>query len=312
SYHGQLENFYPHDRGHSLILTEDGGMKYILDGYTTARTYPYLFQYTGGIGDFAGANYLRNPVKVTVDAYSRKVKIYVIDDTDPELFYQKEDVWEFVTEFVLMMPYTPKNKNVMNAWIAGRSDGDNYGELKVYTFPKGIEVLGPRQIEARIDQNPEMSRTLSLWGQRGSEVIRGNLLAVPLFSNGILYILYVEPIYLQAEDAALPEIRRVAIADQDRVVWASTFDRAVELLLGQAEPEGEEPAEEIVAAVDDPEETAEPEPAPAEPLPEGRQAVAEIESLLNEYRNNAGAGDYAAAGRNLERIEEIVSEAMRQ
>ena len=382
--------FLAFDRDPYLILTEDGGMKYILDGYTRASTYPYSFQYTGGIGAFAGANYLRNPVKVTVDAYSGKVKIYVIDDTDPiistymnifpeiftpeeempsdirahirypedifnvqadvfatyhitdpELFYQKEDVWEFATEryrenfqtitpyyimvqfpeedtseFVLMLPYTPKNKNVMNAWIAGRSDGENYGQLKVYTFPKGVEVLGPRQIEARIDQNSEMSRALSLWGQRGSEVIRGNLLAVPLFSNGLLYILYVEPIYLQAEDAALPEIRRVAIADQDRVVWASTFDRAVDLLLGRAEPEGEEPAEEIVAAVKEPEEApaAEPapEPAPAGPLPEGRQAINEIERLLNEYRNNTGAGDYAAAGRNLERIEEIISGAMQQ
>ncbi len=117
--------------------------------------------------------------------------------------------------------------------MAGRCDFPRYGDVKVFTFPKGVEVLGPRQIEARIDQDAEMSQALSLWGQRGSEVIRGNLLAVPLFNENTIYILFAEPIFLQAENAQLPEIKRIALADQNRVVWASRFDQALSRLLGR-------------------------------------------------------------------------------
>jgi hypothetical protein len=137
-------------------------------------------------------------------------------------------------EYVIMLPFTPKNKNVINAWIAGRCDIPHYGKIMAFPFPKGVEVLGPRQIEARIDQDAEMSRNLSLWSQRGSEVIRGNLLAVPLFQENTLYIMFVESIFLQAEGAKLPEIKRVALADQDEVVWSESFEVTLEKLVGIA------------------------------------------------------------------------------
>ncbi|MFO8065142.1 MAG: UPF0182 family protein, partial [Spirochaetia bacterium] len=284
--------FLTFDRDPYPVLTDEGRIKYIIDAYTTSTNYPYSERYAGSLGRFGGANYIRNSVKVVVDAYDGSMDFYAMDSDDiilsaydsafPELFtpfeemppylkrhirypvdfftvqaemyrtynmedvasfYQREDVWEFATEryragfqsvrpyyimveypesdrleFVLMMPFTPKNKNVINAWMAGRSDMPNYGQLTAFTMPKGVEVLGPRQIEARIDQDNEMSQTLSLWSQRGSDVIRGNLLSIPLFESGSMYMLFAEPIFLQAESAELPELRRVALADQDQVV----------------------------------------------------------------------------------------------
>ncbi|NIR46913.1 UPF0182 family protein [candidate division KSB1 bacterium] len=305
----KIAPFLMYDQDPYPVLTEDGRIKYILDAYTISENYPYSEAYEGSLLYFRGIRYIRNAVKVVIDAYDGSVTFYVFDDTDvliqtyknifPELFksvdqtsvglrrhvrypddlltvqaemfstyhmedvdvfYQREDVWQFATEryrenfqrvvpyyvmvhfpeeqdmeFVLMIPFTPKNKNVINAWMAGRCDIPHYGKLTVFTFPKGVEVLGPRQIEARIDQNTDMSKAMTLWGQRGSEVIRGNLLAIPLFSENVLYLLYAEPIFLQAENAQLPEIKRIAVADQHRVVWAETFDEALKRLVGEAE-----------------------------------------------------------------------------
>jgi uncharacterized membrane protein (UPF0182 family) len=222
-----------------------------------------------------------------------------------------------------MLPFTPRNKNVMNAWMAGRSDYEQYGKLTVYTLPKGVEVLGPRQIEARIDQNTEMSRALSLWGQRGSAVIRGNLLAIPLFLDEELVILFVEPIFLQAEEASLPQMQRVVLADQTRVVWDPDFDTAVDRLLGRlpATPGGvavpddvpepgaggeEQPAEGAPGSgVGTGAAAAAPPPAPAadgSPRARARQA-------LDEYRRAVADGRFAEAGRALERLEQILSES---
>ncbi|MBD3422243.1 MAG: UPF0182 family protein [Chitinivibrionales bacterium] len=302
----KLAPFLVFDDDPYTVISEDGHLKYIIDAYTVSGSYPYSEKYRGSLRRFGGANYIRNSVKVVVDAYDGSVDFYVVnpDDIlisaydnvfpgllkpfdkmpdnlqrhirypadllviqgemystyhmqDPAVFYQREDVWEFATEryrenfqkvdpyfvmvdypdkdgivFSLIMPFTPRNKNVIHAWLAGICDLPNYGKLRVFTFPKGVEVIGPRQIEARIDQNTEMSQAMTLWGQRGSEVIRGNLLAIPLFGEEGLYLLYVEPIYLQAEDAQLPEIKRIVVADQERVVWAKSFDKALDKLVG--------------------------------------------------------------------------------
>ena len=397
--------FLRYDRDPYPVLTEDGRIVYIIDAYTTSRNYPYAKPYSGMLDDFRGVNYVRNSVKVVVDAYDGSVDFYVVtpDDpligaftrifpelfspleempadlkehirypadlltvqaelysvyhmTDTQVFYQREDVWEFATEryrasfqsvepyyvmlqypqeeqpeFILMMPFTPANKNVVNAWMAGRSDYEQYGQLTVYTLPKGVEVLGPRQIEARIDQNTEMSQALSLWSQRGSEVIRGNLLAIPLFANGELYLLYVEPIFLQAEDAALPEIKRIVLADQDRVVWDPEFNTAVDRLLGRlpstpggvarTAPDVPGPDEEPEAAAGEPtegegepadvaaESAGQPEPSPDQPappeLPAG-EAAQRAREALRDYRNAIADGRYARAGEALERLEQLL------
>lgn len=353
------------------VLTDDGRIIYILDAYFISGDFPYSEKYHGAISFFHGVNYIRNSVKVTVDAYNGEVKFYVMDENDvlmathrnifpelftpfeempegikkhirypealftlqaemystyhmedPEIFYQREDVWTFATEryrqdfqyvvpyyvmiqfpgqseaeFVLMVPFTPKNKNVINAWMAGKCDHPNYGKLVVYKFPKGVEVLGPRQIEARIDQNTEMSQAMTLWGQRGSEVIRGNLLAIPLFSRDSVSIFYAEPIFLQAEDAKLPELKRIALADQESVVWSENFDDALNKLLGGAKQEIVAAEAKIAGIVPDKTSTAD----------RGLSEIIEqINSAFQSYKSLAGQGRFEEAGEYLDKIDNLI------
>jgi uncharacterized membrane protein (UPF0182 family) len=173
---------------------------------------------------------------------------------DPAVFYNQEDLWVRATEkhydhvepvepyyvmwkqpgsdkveFVLMQPFTPKNRQVLIGWIAGMCDGDNYGRFLAYNFPKERRVLGPQQVETKIDQDPFLSGQLTLWDQRGSKVIRGNVLAIPIEDT----LLYVEPIYLRAETAAYPELRLVVVMHGDSMSYAETFDEALGRLLAK-------------------------------------------------------------------------------
>jgi hypothetical protein len=363
--------FLLYDEDPYPVLTPDGRIKYIIDAYTASANYPYSERYAGSLGKFGGANYVRNSVKVVVDAYDGSLQFYAVEPDDvilstydrvfPNLFtpfeempehlqnhvrypadyftvqaemfrtynmedvnafYQREDVWEFATEryrggfqavrpyyimmeypdsdrleFVVMIPFTPKNKNVINAWMAGRSDMPNYGEITTFTMPKGVEVLGPRQIEARIDQDSQMSRTLSLWSQRGSEVIRGNLLTIPLFEEGQLYMLFAEPIFLQAEGAELPEIRRVALADQDQVVWAETFDASLQKLVGRLRTTA-------AAAEDAPAEAA----AAAPVAPQMQQLIDDAVSAFDTYKDELADGDFSAAGEALDELNSLLQD----
>lgn len=170
---------------------------------------------------------------------------------DPGVFYNKEDLWDVPTElfgseevsmeayytilklpgeqkeeFVLMLPFTPSKKNNLSAWLCARSDKLHYGELLLFKFPKKKLVYGPMQVEARIDQEPEISKQLSLWSQRGSQVIRGNLLVIPLENT----LLYVEPVYLQAEQSQIPELKRVVVAHGNRVIMEENLERGLEQL----------------------------------------------------------------------------------
>ncbi len=172
--------------------------------------------------------------------------------TDPTVFYNQEDLWIRATEkyydevqpvspyyviwkppesdepeFVIMLPFTPKNRQVLIGWIAGMCDGENYGRFLAYKFPKEKRVLGTQQVETKIDQDSYLSGQLSLWDQRGSNVIRGNVLAIPVAKT----LIYVEPIYLQAETAAYPELRLVAVMHNDNLSYAETFDEALRGLL---------------------------------------------------------------------------------
>lgn len=172
--------------------------------------------------------------------------------TNPNTFYNKEDVWEVIShgdrqgrldayymimrlagedkaEFVLISPFMPVGRDNMIAWMAGRSDGENYGQLLVYRFPKQKLIYGPSQVEALTDQNPEISAQLSLWSQRGSDVIRGHLLVIPIENS----LLYVQPLYLRAETSDLPELKRVIVSTGGRVVWDTSLDKALVKLLGQ-------------------------------------------------------------------------------
>ena len=152
---------------------------------------------------------------------------------------------EDVTEFVLILPFTPKDKPNLVAWMAARSDGPNYGESIVFEFPRERIFNGPSQIEARIDNDPVISEQFTLWNQSGSQVYRGNLLVIPIGET----LLYAEPIYLRAESLAFPELKRVILATNTKVVMQPTLDEAVAALLGDMQatvaPDTGEPVEGI-------------------------------------------------------------------
>ncbi|WP_246198729.1 UPF0182 family protein [Sodalinema gerasimenkoae] len=271
---------------------------WILDAYTTSDRYPYA---DPGEHPF---NYIRNSVKVVIDAYNGSVQFYIADDRDPiiqsyhqifpdlfqpfsamppplrqhirypidffevqserlltynmtdtQVFYNREDQWEVPMEtyrdqqqtvepyylimklpgetseeFILLHPFTPRRRANLIAWLAGRSDGENYGRLLLYQFPKQELIYGPGQIEARINQDPLISQQLSLWNRQGSRVIQGNLLVIPIDES----LLYVEPLYLEADQNALPTLVRVIVAYENQIVMAPNLDRAFEAIF---EPE---------------------------------------------------------------------------
>jgi uncharacterized membrane protein (UPF0182 family) len=180
--------------------------------------------------------------------------------TDPQVFYNREDQWQIPNEiydnesrkvepyylitslpnvsfeeFILLLPYTPKQRTNLIAWLAARSDGENYGKLLLYNFPKERLIYGQEQIEARINQDPVISQQISLWNRQGSRVIQGNLLIVPIEQS----LLYVEPIYLEATQNSLPTLVRVVVAYENRIIMAPTLEQALQ---GIFQPELAPPA----------------------------------------------------------------------
>jgi len=340
-----------------------GRIFWIQDGYTVTDLFPY-----SDPSRFGGFNYIRNSVKVVLDAYDGTMAFYVADADDPlirayartfpgvyrpleempaglrkhlrypedlfnvqvdkfstyhmedpRVFYNKEDVWEIPTEryadqdrqvesyyvimrlpdgdspeFIIMLPLTPRGKANMIAWLAGRCDGENYGELVAYRFPKGKIVYGPSQVEAVIDQDSRISQQLTLWSQRGSRVIRGNLLAIPIAGG----VLYVEPLYIQAEGGgAVPQLKRVIVAIGGRAAMAPTLEGALEALFtGTAEP----PRAEAAA------------PQLFPPLEDLGSAV---EAALAEWHAAQEAlkqADWGAYGEHMRRLEERLRELQRR
>ena len=200
---------------------------------------------------------LRRHIRVPKTLFQIQAQIYAkYHMTDPQVFYQNEDLWAFPKEtyqqderemepyhnimrlpgeareqeeFVLMLPFTPQGKHVLRAWMCARNDGDQYGKLLVYNFPKGEQVDGPYQIEARISQNEQIREQLALWIQGGDVVIRGNLLVVPIANS----LLYVEPVFLQAARGEIPELKRVIVAYGDRIVMERDLERGLDKLFGR-------------------------------------------------------------------------------
>jgi uncharacterized membrane protein (UPF0182 family) len=290
------------------IVVEGGRLFWIIDAYTTTDRYPYSeWQWA----EFEGrVNYIRNSVKVVVDAYHGDVTYYVIDPSDPiiqtyrqifpdlfrdidempeglrshlrypegifgiqatvystyhmknpNVFYNKEDVWvvpdevyrgsrrqmepyyiimklpgEEREEFILMLPFTPRDKENMIGWMAARADIPHYGNLTVFQFSKQELTYGPMQIEARIDQDTEISQLITLWSQSGSSVVRGNTLVIPIESS----IIYVEPLYLEAtERGTLPQLQRVIVVYHDRLTMQDTLKEAIAGLFGEEVPDQE-------------------------------------------------------------------------
>ncbi len=242
--------------------------------------------------------------------------------SDPQVFYNREDLWTVATdvataeqparaaqpmepnfvlmklpgekamEFVEMLPFTPSNRNNLIGWIAGRSDGEHYGDVIVYDFPKTRLVDGPLQVEARIDQNAELAGQLSLWNRQGSRVRRGPLLVIPIGHA----LLYAEAIYLQADRSPMPELRLVVLAMQDRLVYAPTFEAALTSLFGA---DGSAPAAQA------PESAASPQPSAA-PASDIQALIAEAAKNLADYQRLTADGKLGEAGQKLETLKQLL------
>lgn len=352
-----------------VVIREDGRLAWMLDAYTASSRYPYAEPLSDG------TNYLRNSVKVVIDAFDGTIDAYVADPDDPIIqayeqifagifqpldampadlrahlrypddlfrvqtalytlyhmenpatFYQREDQWQIPPaardqsqggrdpflrhivmklpgeereEFIAMTPFTPREKDNLAAWMVARMDGDRYGELVVYRFPRQSLVFGPRQMMSRMDQDTEISQQLTLWDQRGTEVIRGNLLVIPIEES----LIYVQAIYLRAEGGRIPELKRVVVAYQNQVVMELTLDDALAVLFGGA-PEADQtlPAARVAAAA---------EPAGA---PVAGRAAALVTDANDEYERAIAAqqrGDWATYGEAMRRVGEILAELRR-
>ena len=253
---------------------------------------------------------------------------------NPRVFFQREDVWsvaqhitldqegkrqtapidpyfvlmqlpgeQLKNEFVLIVPFTPASRNNMIGWMAGRSDGENYGKLLAYNFPSSRLIDGPTQIEARIDQNAQLAGQFTLWNQQGSRVIRGHLLVIPIGQS----LLFVEPIYLQAERSPMPELRVVVLATQEKLVYGQTFAEAMNNLFGEAAkappPEsGQEPPREGAPT---------PTPAATPPNQTLQQLIDRAIQEFDDYQRLMSQGKFAEAGQKLEQHKRTLDEIRR-
>ncbi len=356
----EVAPFLSFDRDPYLVVA-DGRLVWIIDAYTVTNRYPYSEPYGGSF------NYIRNAVKVVVDAFDGTVTLYVSDETDPliqvygdifpgaltpmsempesivphlrypvgffdiqarlyasyhmtdtTVFYNREDMWESPkelyggsaqkmesyylimelpgeseAEFILLRPFVPTGKDNMISWLAARCDPEHYGRLLLYQFPKQKLVFGPNQIEARIDQDPEISQQITLWSQSGSSVVRGNLLVIPIEKS----LLYVEPLYLKAATGQLPELKRVIVSYEERIAMEPTLEEALEKVFGETvQKTVEVRTEEVVD-----EETGEMTTVEVE-VPAMQQA-AEIYAAAIEAQK---AGDWAAYGEHITALGELL------
>ena len=348
--------FLRFDRDPYMVVAADGTLVWMLDGYTSTDRYPYSQR----LGD--GTSYMRNAVKVVIDAYHGSVVAYVSAPSDPliqtwakifpgiflpidrmpadlkahlrypdeiyriqtalyatyhmeapEDFYRREDQWqipvvaettgsvpfmrhivmrlpeETKAEFIYMVPFTPRGKDNLAAWMVARNDGDAYGKLRVYRLSRQSLVYGPQQIENRINQDTEISRQVSLWDQRGSKVIRGDLLVIPIEKS----LLYVQPLYLQAEGGRIPELKRVVVAYQNKVVMRETLDGALTELFGGATGPRPRSADPTVAVTVGPESNA-----PA--------LIAEARRRFTNAIQAQRDGDWARYGEEIKQLGQIL------
>lgn len=360
--------FLRFDRDPYMVVADDGTLKWILDAYTVTSRYPYAERQPDGV------NYMRNSVKVVLDAYDGKVSAYVSEPNDPlirtwekifpgimvpmdsmpadlrlhvrypddlyrtqanlyttyhmeapEDFYHREDQWqipavtkadgsvpfmrhivmrlpdEAKAEFIYMVPFTPRGKDNLAAWMVARNDGEVYGKLRVYRLSRQSVVFGPTQITNRINQDTEVARQVSLWDQAGSRVNRGDLLVIPIEQS----LLYVQPLYLQAEGGRIPELKRVVVAYQNQVVMQETLDAALaQLFGGSAGVRSQAPAAG---------------PAGSPPVVEAGAVGAALRGLLAEARQRyqaaleaQRAGDWARYGEEIKRLGDILERLARQ
>jgi uncharacterized membrane protein (UPF0182 family) len=382
-----LAPFLTYDDDPYIIIGKDGRLSWMMDAFTTSASFPYARHYRVGRDRI---NYLRNSVKVVIDAYDGSTSFYVVDSEDPVIaayrelfpslfkdvsamppelrshmrypelllqvqaavyglyhmtepgaFYNREDLWSIATEggldarrdqsaqpmepnFVLMklpgeealefieiLPFTPANRNNLIGWIAGRADGPDYGKAVVYHFPETRLVDGPLQIEARIDQNAQLSAQLSLWNQQGSQVVRGGLIVIPVGRA----LLYAEPIYLQAQRSPMPELRIVVLALQERLAYGPTFEAALDALFGRA-PSTLASAPHVASAAPAPSAPRAAAPAagapPAAPTGDANALIQGAAGDLADYQRLTAEGKLGEAGQKLEALKQKLDALSRE
>ena len=349
------------------FVLSDKRQYWIQDAYTTTQSFPYAEPVRGRRG-YEGVRYIRNSVKVVVDAFEGDVTFYVTDPddpvlkvyqrafpdlfqpldampedlrshlrypqdlfeiqieryrryhmTEPQVFYNNEDLWtrpneqydgrqrvmepyyilsklpdEELLQFMLMTPMTPDNRDNMIAWIAAKNDVPNYGEVVVYKLPKEKLIYGPNQIESRVDQDTEISQQLSLWDQRGSRVVRGNLIVVPIEES----FLYVEPIYLIADNIQIPQLRRVIVAYGEEVAMEETLNESLNEVFGR------QVAPSQSALADQRQQPAEMGP----PSPAVQQNLQRARELVREARQALRDGDFATFGTRFNELEQVLQQ----
>ncbi|HEY0875368.1 MAG TPA: UPF0182 family protein [Vicinamibacterales bacterium] len=350
------------------LTISDGRLVWMQDVYTTSTRYPYSTR-------ARGINYIRNSVKVTIDAYNGTTTYHLIDQTDPiaqtiakmfpgllspletmpedlrtrlrypqqiftiqaamfaiyhmvnpAVFYNREDQWEVPAfdvggqaqsmhpyytimklpgeagpEYIQMLPFTPRQKDNLAAWMVARSDGEHYGKLAVFQFPKQTVIFGPKQVAARISQDQAIAPQVTLWNQQGSTVIQGTLLVIPIEQS----LIYIRPLYLRAAGGSIPELKRVIVAYQNQIVMEETLDAALDRLFP---PDGSRPAPATVA-----------EPEPGAPTPPdleapsieltglAAQARAHYQRALQAQRD----GDWALYGEEIRKLGEVLERMKR-
>jgi uncharacterized membrane protein (UPF0182 family) len=375
---GEIAPFIVYDDDPYLVIA-DGRLFWMCDGYTVTSLYPYSTP-----AGRSGLNYIRNAVKVVIDAYDGTTTYYLADDrdplvqtlarvfptlfrpiadmpaslrrhvrypedifaiqaavfstfhmTNPAVFYNKEDQWEVPAiesegnpvamqpyytimklpgekraEFIQMLPFTPRRKDNLAAWMVARSDANHYGTLLVFQFPKQKVVFGPRQIVARINQDQVISPQITLWNQQGSQVIQGTLLVIPIEQS----LLYIRPLYLRASGGRIPELKRVIVAHQNQIVMEETLPAALNRIFGPGAARVERPPETPVPAVAD----STPEPAAvgsataqgASPAAAGGESLDTLAGLAQEHYQRAlqaqRDGNWALYGEEIKKLGEVL------
>nr|WP_246569916.1 UPF0182 family protein [Lentibacillus saliphilus] len=367
----RIAPFFEYDEDPYIFVREDGTLAWMMDAYLTGERYPYAEPYK------RGESYIRNSVKVVIDAYTGEVDFYAVDQDEPlmktynnmfpelftkeipddvrahfryperlfkiqaamygtyhmsnlEVFYNREDYWQFPTEkyfnediemepyyitmkmpeadeeeFILMMPYTPKKRQNMIAWMGVRNDGENYGEKFVYRFPKQKNIYGPQQIENRINQDSDISKELNLWSQGGSKVIRGNLLAIPIEDT----VFYVEPVYIESSnETSLPEVKQVIMAYDDHIVMEPSFDQALDKILSLADPESADDEQDTSPEEDTPEENGtgedEGEAETEDPIVGAEAQLREFAEQFDAYQKALSEGKWEEAAKIMTELQE--------
>lgn len=361
----KLAPFLTFDQDPYLVVA-DGRLYWFYDAYTITNRYPYSTMATSGV------NYIRNSVKVVIDAYQGTPTLYMADARDPiaatyarvfpnvfkplaempaalrehvrypedifaiqaavyatyhmtqpAVFYNREDQWELPTiddggdarpmqpyytimrlqgetkaEFIQMLSFTPRRKDNLAAWLVARSDGDNYGKLGVFQFPKQKVIFGPRQVVARMSQDQTISPQITLWNQQGSQVIFGTLMVIPIEES----LIYVRPLYLRGAGGRIPELTRVIVAHQNQIVMEPTFEAALGRLFGMATPAGARPPQQEGAAASPapPQPVSAPTPGPLNEL--AASARAHYDRAIEAQRS----GDWAKYGEEIRMLGETL------